>query len=157
MAAAPSDAPSRRLEFQVTYRQVLLMHSPPPPWRKDLQPHTPSSPGLRGAWPASPADLRRPKAALTTRSRCPRLQYEGEERDMALVQALVDPELSEPYSIFTYRRAPALPRPRLSPSHPHAGSCASPALSGATATLPLRPLQSSQQIRMEPSGISKSC
>ena len=28
---------------------------------------------------------------------------------MALVQALVDPELSEPYSIFTYRRGPALP------------------------------------------------
>ena len=24
---------------------------------------------------------------------------------MALVQALVDPELSEPYSVFTYRRA----------------------------------------------------
>ena len=32
-------------------------------------------------------------------------QYEGEEQDMGHVQALVDPELSEPYSIFTYRFA----------------------------------------------------
>ncbi len=32
-------------------------------------------------------------------------QYEGEEQDMGHVQALVDPELSEPYSIFTYRSA----------------------------------------------------
>lgn len=30
------------------------------------------------------------------------LQYKGEE-DMKLVKQLVDPELSEPYSIFTYR------------------------------------------------------
>lgn len=35
-------------------------------------------------------------------------QYEGEEQDMGHVQALVDPELSEPYSIFTYRFASML-------------------------------------------------
>ena len=36
-------------------------------------------------------------------------QYEGEEQDMGYVQALVDPELSEPYSIFTYRLAHTQP------------------------------------------------
>lgn len=38
---------------------------------------------------------------------CFALQYQGEQ-DLPLIMTLVDNELSEPYSIFTYRRVPGV-------------------------------------------------
>jgi hypothetical protein len=71
---------------------------------------------------------------------------------MALVQALVDPELSEPYSIFTYRRAPDTSRVR-SACAPSQSAQAPlrrvPPVAQPSAAMSLQHVLASQRIRVD--------